>query len=122
MFKKGDRVERINSDFGITYVGNVYTVKECGKDNGHYDYYVLLEEDKQPNRRYKADSFRLANEDKCQSLEEMVKMLEDINKREIKDKIDLKIAEIESDIEYYERYKRDCEMKLQALLEVKRSL
>ena len=38
------------------------------------------------------------------------------------DKIELKIAEIESDIEYYERYKRDCEMKLQALLEVKRSL
>ena len=66
MFKKGDRVERINSDFGITYVGNIYTVKECGKDNGHYDYYVLLEEDKQPNRRYNADSFRLAKEDKCQ--------------------------------------------------------
>ena len=82
MFKKGDRVERINSDFGITYVGNIYTVKECGKDNGHYDYYVLLEEDKQPNRRYNADSFKLAKEDKCQSLEEMVKMLEYINKRE----------------------------------------
>ena len=88
MFKKGDRIERINSDFGITYVGNIYTVKECGKDNTHYDYYVLLEEDKQPNRRYNADSFILAKEDKCQSLEEMVKMLEDINKREIKDKIE----------------------------------
>ena len=54
------------------------------------------------------------------AIEHVCKCFEE--RKRVIDKIDLKIAEIESDIEYYERYKRDCEMKLQALLEVKRSL
>ena len=87
MFKIGDRVERINDNFGVTYVGNIYTVKECDKEDGRYDYFVKLEEDN-GSRKYNADNFKLANEDESQSIEEMVKMLEDINKREIKDKLE----------------------------------
>ena len=58
MFKIGDRIERINDNFGVTYVGNIYTVKEVGKrEDGRYDYFVKLEEDNS-GKKYNSDNFK----------------------------------------------------------------
>ena len=66
------------------------------------------------------DVYEEEKQEEDNAIEHVCKCFEE--RKRVIDKIDLKIAEIESDIEYYERYKRDSEMKLQALLEVKRSL
>ena len=85
---------------------SVYTLHdEPEEEEGAWEIKDVYEEEKQEEDN--------AIEHVCKCFEERKRVI---------DKIDLKIAEIESDIEYYERYKRDCEMKLQALLEVKRSL
>ena len=123
MFKIGDRIERINDNYGVTYVGNIYTVKEVGREDGKYDYFVRLEEDN-GSRRYNADNFKLANEDKSQSLEEMVKMLEDINKREIKDKIKTLERNLNYIIDEKERYFKTvaeyCKKEKETMAEIDR--
>ena len=83
-----------------------------------YSVYTLHDE---PEEEWEIkDVYEEEKQEEDNAIEHVCKCFEE--RKRVIDKIDLKIAEIESDIEYYERYKRDSEMKLQALLEVKRSL
>lgn len=86
-----------------------------------YSVYTLHDEPEEGTQAWELkDVYEEEKQEEDNAIEHVCKCFEE--RKRVIDKIDLKIAEIESDIEYYERYKRDCEMKLQALLEVKRSL
>ena len=86
-----------------------------------YSVYTLHDEPEEEEGAWEIkDVYEEEKQEEDNAIEHVCKCFEE--RKRVIDKIDLKIAEIESDIEYYERYKRDCEMKLQALLEVKRSL
>ena len=86
-----------------------------------YSVYTLHDEPEEEEGAWELkDVYEEEKQEEDNAIEHVCKCFEE--RKRVIDKIDLKIAEIESDIEYYERYKRDSEMKLQALLEVKRSL
>ena len=110
-------------------VGFVFDMVKVSTDTDTYlldkdvfnSVYTLHDEPEEGTQAWELkDVYEEEKQEEDNAIEHVCKCFEE--RKRVIDKIDLKIAEIESDIEYYERYKRDCEMKLQALLEVKRSL